>query len=560
MSVDAADRTIPIPPDFLIAWDDPHDPERFFERETQHFPEQLTALEGWFIKGVVFDQGFNGGCEYYGLPVRNTIRIINTYTYQSIAPVSHDKDELEQIGRAAVEKVAGTFGKHLDTWNSEYLPEIKEHVAFWESFDAASASDEEFAAFIDESVERYTAAWLIHFKTVIPVLLGMSMFDDMYAEVFGADDGFASFRLLQGLDNMTLVVDRALYAVSESARSSDAVRAALAAGDAAAVLDALESTDEGRAFRAELDGFLQEFGKRHDGYVSVGKPSWIEDPSAVLENIRDYVEQPERDPDAELAELAAERERALVEARARLEDKPEELRQQFELLLKAGQDGTILQEDHNFWIDARVNYELRQACRAAGERLAAAGVIASADDVVHLTVDDIRSGLAGTDHRAAVEQRKAELARFAGVQSPPVLGTLPPGPPPDDPIARAVFKMFGAPPPEHAEAEVLTGMPGSAGSVRGPARITASLDDAGSLQPGEVLVAATTSPPWTPLFATAAAVVTDTGGILSHCAGVAREYEIPAVVGTKKATAVISDGDLIEVDGDAGTVRVLEGA
>ncbi len=71
-------------------------------------------------------------------------------------------------------------------------------------------------------------------------------------------------------------------------------------------------------------------------------------------------------------------------------------------------------------------------------------------------------------------------------------------------------------------------------------------------------MAETTAPPWTPLFATAAAVVTDTGGILSHCAVVAREYRIPAVVGTGTATSLIQDGQILEVDGDEGIVRIVE--
>jgi pyruvate,water dikinase len=84
-----------------------------------------------------------------------------------------------------------------------------------------------------------------------------------------------------------------------------------------------------------------------------------------------------------------------------------------------------------------------------------------------------------------------------------------------------------------------------------------SLAEADRLRPGDVLVAPTTAPPWTPLFATAAAVVTDTGGILSHCAVVAREYGIPAVVGAGTATARIADGQVVEVDGDAGVVRIV---
>jgi pyruvate,water dikinase len=89
------------------------------------------------------------------------------------------------------------------------------------------------------------------------------------------------------------------------------------------------------------------------------------------------------------------------------------------------------------------------------------------------------------------------------------------------------------------------------------ARVIRSLAEAARLRPGEVLVAETTAPPWTPLFATAAAVVTDAGGILSHCAVVAREYGIPAVVGTGMASVLIHDGQEVEVDGDAGIVRVL---
>jgi phosphoenolpyruvate synthase/pyruvate phosphate dikinase len=120
-----------------------------------------------------------------------------------------------------------------------------------------------------------------------------------------------------------------------------------------------------------------------------------------------------------------------------------------------------------------------------------------------------------------------------------------------------MMKFFGTPPQPPREPGVLEGSPGSPGVVRGRARVLRSLSEAAEIQQGEVLVAETTAPPWTPLFATAAAVVTDTGGILSHCAVVAREYRIPAVVGAAMATATIRDGQTVEVDGDAGIVRVL---
>ena len=107
---------------------------------------------------------------------------------------------------------------------------------------------------------------------------------------------------------------------------------------------------------------------------------------------------------------------------------------------------------------------------------------------------------------------------------------------PSNPMTRAMLKFFGTPPAEAAAPGVVQGSAGSAGRVRGVARVVRSLRDAERLAPGEVLVAETTAPPWTPLFAVAAAVVTDTGG---------------------GATAVLRDGDVVEVDGDRGTVRVV---
>jgi pyruvate,water dikinase len=116
---------------------------------------------------------------------------------------------------------------------------------------------------------------------------------------------------------------------------------------------------------------------------------------------------------------------------------------------------------------------------------------------------------------------------------------------------------LAAPLKGQSEANTVRGFAGSAGITRGTARVIRSLAEASRLQPGDVLVAIATEPPWTPLFATAAAVVTDNGGVLSHTAVVAREFRIPAVVGTGRATSTFADGQLLEVDGHAGIVRVI---
>ena len=141
------------------------------------------------------------------------------------------------------------------------------------------------------------------------------------------------------------------------------------------------------------------------------------------------------------------------------------------------------------------------------------------------------------------------------VKPPAALGT----PPPEDVAENPMYaKFFGRQPPESPDPRIINGNAASSGKVTGTARVVMSLDSQDRLAPGEILVCPATMPPWTPLFGIAAAVVTDHGGVLSHTAIVAREYQIPAVVGTKMGTALIRDGQTITVDGSAGTVK-LEG-
>ena len=126
---------------------------------------------------------------------------------------------------------------------------------------------------------------------------------------------------------------------------------------------------------------------------------------------------------------------------------------------------------------------------------------------------------------------------------------------PPDPVAA---KFFGVGIMPSDNPKVITGHPVSAGSATGIARIVRSLDRAHKLTPGDILVCQMTMPAWTPLFAQVGAVVADSGGVLSHCAIVAREYGVPCVAGTVNGTSAIPDGARIHVDGTSGVVRVLD--
>jgi phosphohistidine swiveling domain-containing protein len=286
--------------------------------------------------------------------------------------------------------------------------------------------------------------------------------------------------------------------------------------------------------------------------------SWLEDPGPVIVNLKDYLDQAE-DPTGQLDERAAEREEAIATVRQRLEGYPAAVRDEFEGLLKAASAAVVLTEDHGFWIDFRACYDIRMVVMELGRRLATSSAIETASDIFFLSKAEISAAAAAEsapDHAAAVRQRKSELEHFNSLNPPMFMGTDY-GPPPPGLVTSAFGKFFGMPPAPSDSADTLNGNAGSPGKVTGTARIISSLDDSDRLKPGDVLVAETTAPPWTPLFATAAAIVTNTGGILSHCAVVAREYRIPAVVGTGMATHMIKDGQTIEVDGDLGIVRIV---
>jgi len=550
--------TIPTPPDFPVAWESPDDERLFWTRDAMHFPNPVNELEDEFFVRISQGNGFARATATYDMPVRMLVRRINNYLYSAVTPAV-GPEEMEAREKSAQKKIGVAMARLGERWRGEYLPEIQGYLSDWDRFDLRGAPMPELVAHLDETVTKHLRLWEIHFTIAFPMMISMSTFEEFYRDLFGSDGAFDAYRLLQGLDNKTVETGRELWRLSRKALEMPQVRKVLEEEPAADVVPALEASAEGREFLAELNAYLDEYGQRGDMW-GISYPTWAEDPTPVIKMLKDYVTQPGGDPDEELASLAAERERLLAETRERLAGYPQAVRDEFEFMLGLAQESTILSEDHGFWIDFSSTARVRKVVMEFGRRFAQAGVIERPDDVLHLKLDEVRETaeqLPDLDRKDLVARRKAELERFGAMQPPPALGTPPPGPPPDNPMTRTLMKFVGGPPQPPGEPGVLRGNPGSPGVVRGRARVLRSLSEAAGLRQGEVLVAETTAPPWTPLFATAAAVVTDTGGILSHCAVVAREYRIPAVVGTGAATATIRSGQTIEVDGDGGVVRVL---
>ena len=547
---------ITVPPEFPVAWDHPDDARMFWQLERLHFADPMTAMDYAFMAEAHVQ--LNWAFEHYGLPDRYHFRLFNHRWYYAIKPVDAPPEQLRAMAERGQANVAAAADRLETLWNDEWQPAIKQHLAFWEVFGLAGADVPALVAHFDETVARFRRCWQIHFLQGLPVYVAMSSLEELCRDLFGDESALRPYRLTQGLGNATFESGCALWRLSRRALATPEVRRIFEERVVCEVPTALEATAVGRAFLGELRAYLDRWGKRGDK-MGISYPSWIEDPSPAIKQLKDYISRPDRDIEAEFTGLAEERERAVTKARGRLSGYPAAVRERFETALRAAQVATVISEDHNYLIDFQCNYEVRRVLLELGARLAAAGALEAQGDVFYLSPDELRmtaAALPAIVQRNLVGERRASIARARLVMAPRTLGTIPDGPPPGDPVTLALGKFFGAPPPPTTEPGVLRGHPGSPGRACGPAKVIRSLAEAAKLRPGDVLVAESTAPSWTPLFATVAAVVTDTGGVLSHCAVVAREYGLPAVVGTATATELICDDQILEVDGDAGLVRI----
>jgi phosphohistidine swiveling domain-containing protein len=252
-------------------------------------------------------------------------------------------------------------------------------------------------------------------------------------------------------------------------------------------------------------------------------------------------------------QLAAEREATETACRSALAGRAA-LHARFDTLLAVAQRYAVIREEQARWLT--LGWPLLRRCALRlGEHSRARGAIARSDDVFFLTrgelARDVQSPTLERGRQAAVAERRAEWERQRRLVAPLAIGK------PPRLLEKALQTTLDAVRrPNQSGAGILVGQPASPGRATGPVRIVRCPEDFPRFQIGDVLVARGTAPAWTPLFARAAAVVTDTGSLAAHASLVAREYGIPAVVGTGDATARLRDGQRVVVDGGAGTVEI----
>lgn len=481
--------------------------------DPSHYPEQMTPLSAsvWF-------EALGRGLHEAMRELRGPFGGFRTRTERGWAYESELEPEWEHDPagfRAAALGIA-------ERWPRELKPRVWALTEGLRELRPELPPPDEAAAMLDRLWEAVQEQWRIHFLVVVPAQIAAEIFSDRYVELYGGADALAPYRLLERPRSEPELVRLARRArelkLDHLIRDFDVEHA----------LSRLRELALGRAWLHELDDYLDPLGGRggRARWHELSLPREAELPQLTLEAVRLYLDREPPEPRGE-------------------EAVPEELRELHARCAPA----FALKEEHSYHIDYPGLLATREALLGFGRRLVAEALLDEVDDVWMLARTELRAALTGSGEGlpALVSERRAELAAGRRDGPRPYLGD----PPPESERHAALEKFYGS------DGRALAGAGASPGIAEGTARVVQGADDFGRVQPGDVLVAATTTPAWTPLFPSLAALVTDTGGILSHAAVVAREFRLPAVVGATGATAAIPDGARVRVNGATGEVTLL---
>ncbi len=446
-------------------------------------------------------------------------------------------------------------------WHEHWQQEFAGRIAALREIDLPALTDPALDAHLARVTGLLAEGVEVHMRLQGAVQITLAELAFFCRDRLGWDDA-RTCELLAGLSATSTEPSRALAGLAELAGRRPAVRQLLV--DHAPVGTVLDQDGELAAAFAEL---LRTHGCRALRY-EVAEQNLDERPDLVLGLIADQLAAG-FDPERTAGSLSARRERVAAEARSRLEAPQDRAR--FDRALARAVAAYPVREDNEYFTISAPLALVRRAALELGHRLAGRGQLDHRDDVFQLDPDEARAALRdGAERRDAVNRAKGERAWVLAHPGPASYGKDP-GPPPafsslpaearlaNEGFLWAVDRIMG---PQHSARGgapglhgTVTGIPASPGSYTGPVRVIRNEAEFHRLRAGDVLVCPVTSPVWSILFPSVGALVTDTGGILSHPAIIAREYGVPAVVATGNGTSVLRDGQVVTVDGTAGVVR-----
>lgn len=545
-----------------------------WELEDAHFSKPFSR---WMqeVFPPAMSEGFGQSMAHYGMLLdAPDIEPVNGFIYASFKPVVGPAEAdspppkllftlmkiFHPTLRRRLKRIEETFATKrwrgdLDRWDTEWMPDRVEENQSLQRLTPADFSDEKLVEHLEQIHQTVSDGIILHHRMDLCPLLPMGDFL-AHAEKWTERSAGELVGLFDGSSPISAGALDELQAVASAIENDRAARDTLFSESSPDVI--VEQLREGSdAVGEAMAAWLDIVGYRIVSGYDVADVYALEEPAVLVKTLRTVVEG---DFDGTIEYDAGERLEAIrsevpAEHRAAFDELYEEARRTYRV------------RDERSLTDLWTLGLARRAILEAGERLADRGRLHEPGHAVDLEHEELVAGLQGGEMPSAdvvagyVEHRMSHDTDDA----PATLGPEPPPPPPSEwlpePAARgmrAMDKIMGhllEPGDEVSDDDVVRGLGASAGTYEGPARIVAGPDDFDRIQEGDVLVAETTSPAFNVVLPLLGGIVTNNGGVLSHAAIVAREYNIPGVVGCSDATDRLENGATVAVDGEEGTVR-----
>lgn len=478
--------------------------------------------------------------------VQFSSKVLQGHIYMQVVPYHGNQ---EQRWKEHID-LMGSYWPHL----SEKLDEVVMNVfmPFYQKLDSYRRQNltlDEARTITKELNNFYKQAWQEHFEIVLPQGMLNFALESAYKQLMGANDGVIVHDLLVGDVSKAMETDREMWKLSEKVKNSPVLLNIFREFTAEELPDQLININEGAVFMESLHNLLEEYGYRMAAHEFT-EETWVENPEIALSLIKSLIEN-NYNFEENLQQTIRKRDESYQEL---LREMPEnEEKQKFIRYFKWALKASRIKDDHHFYFVAMLEAKSRLFLLHVGDTLVKHDVIVNREDIFFLYLDELLEVLKNTTSvKDLIYERKNEFTTNQTVELPEFYGTLPKEG--LDPIFEGVMGIHIG--QKQSEFGNITGLAGSKGTHTGYVKIVRNQSEFNKVKKGDVLVCKTTTPSWTVLFTLAGSVITDTGGILSHSGIVAREHQIPAVVGTKIATSSLKDGDLVTVDGTNGVVAI----
>ncbi|MFJ7640239.1 PEP-utilizing enzyme [Peribacillus sp. NPDC097225] len=521
----------------------------FWFLDELHLPGSLTPLFASYMAPAV-TEGTKKAYETLKLPIHQfQIKISDSHYYQNT--VSYQGDIAKRLEENA-EKIEALMPNLNDIFWNYMNQELIPYFRTLDQYRKDGFTLKEASGILVELFEFFKRAWEIHFEVVMPRGSVGLVLEDAYKNLTGDKNTTYVYDLLEGVMNKSLETDRVLWNLAKVAMASPEVSNCFTSVPNENLVTELKASPAGQTFLDQVKDTLEIYGWRIANSHEFSDETWVENPEYALAVISEYMKK-DFDFDEEFARVVAEREHKVP---ALLEKYPEsEAKARFKQIHDWALAYWGVDEDHHFYIDAMLPAKARMVLLEVGALLVEAKAVEENSDIFFLYLDELVELVNNPrDITTKIVDRKAVHEQNSKKEIPQTYGV-----PPQEEAAPVIERIFGTRAAEVDEQEQsFKGYAASKGVHTGTVKIVRDQNDFSKVQKGDVLVCKTTLPPWTVLFSISGAVVTDAGGILSHAGTVAREYKLPAVLGTKVATQMLQDGDIVRVDGTNGVVYIVK--